>query len=208
MQCTVCGQSYGLTHNCPGIAPAVDAEELAPPPLLRFAPVHYFLQGVKIACWDDGAIRRASRDNNALLYGWIFWAIGNAIILVQAFVQQALAGRDVHWGVVTVIIVVLLLLFALVELGRVGVCHLLARWLCHATGTYLGVLRALLLGSVLTWLFAIPYVGWPAGSIGMVAVLMLVFEEIDGIKRSQAFGIAFGVGLVIQVALYLLLHRG
>jgi len=40
MQCTVCGQDYGLTHTCAGIAPMTTAEEMAPPPGLRFAPLH------------------------------------------------------------------------------------------------------------------------------------------------------------------------
>jgi hypothetical protein len=38
-----------------------------------------------------------------------------------------------------------------------------------------------------------------------IAVLMCVFEEVDGIRRMQAFGLAFGVGLVFWVLTFVLL---
>lgn len=61
MQCTVCGQEYGLAHTCAGVAPLTTPEETVPPSGLRFAPIHYFGEAVKILCWDDAAVRRASR---------------------------------------------------------------------------------------------------------------------------------------------------
>jgi len=79
MQCSVCGQDYGLTHVCAGIAPEVPADERAPTPRLRFDPVYYFVEAGRILCWDDAAVRRAARDNNSLLYGFLILAIFPAL---------------------------------------------------------------------------------------------------------------------------------
>ena len=43
-------------------------EEVAPPPS-EFAPFYYIRMAFNIVRWDDMAIRRASRDPNALVYG-------------------------------------------------------------------------------------------------------------------------------------------
>ena len=50
-----------------------------PPPGLRFAPVHYLNEAAKILTWDDEAVRRASRDNNSLLYGFLIVAIASVL---------------------------------------------------------------------------------------------------------------------------------
>jgi len=97
-QCSVCGQEYGLTHSCAGIAPLITADETAPPPKLRFAPLYYLDEAFKIMTWDDVAVRRASRDNNSLLYGFLILAIGTAIpfgFLVQKSFQL---GYPVPWS--------------------------------------------------------------------------------------------------------------
>src|SRR3989442_11016581 len=90
MRCSVCGQDYGLTHTCAGVAPA--AEETAPPQV-GFAPLHYFLEALRIARWDDAAVRRTARDSRALAYGVAVWAMGVALIFSPAVLQLAAAGR-------------------------------------------------------------------------------------------------------------------
>lgn len=92
MQCAVCGQSYGLTHACPGIAAPVPLEETGPSPRLRFDPLHYFSEAFKILRWDDAAVRRASRDNNALLYGFVILLAASALPFVPVQLRNASLG--------------------------------------------------------------------------------------------------------------------
>lgn len=92
------------------------------------------------------------------------------------------------------------LIFALVAMAAVtlvqlGLCHLIAKWFFGGTGTFVGIMRPLLLAWFVNGLFVIPLVGPPAAGIAWIAVLMLVFEEIDGIRRMQAFFISAGVNI-------------
>jgi hypothetical protein len=53
-------------------------------------------------------------------------------------------------------------------------------------------------------LILIPFLGMLAAGIAWTAVLMMVFEELDGIGRLQAFGIAAGINIcftLLQLAL-------
>src|SRR6266571_954762 len=68
MKCNVCGQEYGVAHNCAGVAAAMTQEEAAPSPE-GFAPLYYLRLAFSIVRWDDISIRRASRDSKALPYG-------------------------------------------------------------------------------------------------------------------------------------------
>jgi hypothetical protein len=49
-----------------------------------------------------------------------------------------------------------------------------------------GIYRAMLLGSIVTCLFPIPVVGPLIAGLWMIAILMRVFEEVDGIERMKA----------------------
>jgi hypothetical protein len=79
-------------------------------------------------------------------------------------------------------------------LGQYGLCHLLARSWFGARGTYKGVLRPLLLGSVVTWLGVIPFVGVLVAGLWSIAVMMIVFENVEGISRLKAFGLSAVIG--------------
>jgi predicted exporter len=52
----------------------------------------------------------------------------------------------------------------------------------------------------------IPVVGVLASAIAGTAVLMMVFEEVDGIGRLQAFLISAGINTIFLVLLYVLPH--
>jgi hypothetical protein len=88
-----------------------------------------------------------------------------------------------------------LVVMAFITFIQLGLCHLIAKWLFGGTGTFMGIMRPLLLGWFVNALILIPVVGlWPA-AIAWTAVLMLVFEEVDGIGRLQAFFISAGINL-------------
>jgi hypothetical protein len=200
MQCAVCGQDYGLTHTCTGIAPMATAEETAPPPGLRFAPVYYLNEAFKILCWDDAAVRRASRDNNSLLYGLLI------LLIAPAFPFGLLAYRDISLGYPVPWALIasrygMVLLYSLVWIFlQIGLSHLLAKTLFDAKGSYVAIMRAYLLGQMYRWLSVVPIAGGILTVAGGVAVLMLVFEEVDGIERMKAFGLAASIGVIFWLA--------
>jgi hypothetical protein len=199
MQCPVCGQDYGFTHKCAGIAPMTTPEETAPPPGLRFAPVHYFGEAVKILCWDDAAVRRASRDNNPWLYGFLIVAIAPALPLGLLTLRNASLGYPVPWGLI-ISRYAFTLVFSLVWIVlQIGLSHVLAKTLFDAKGSYVAIMRAYLLGQLFRWLAIVPVVGGLLTGVGGIAVLMLVFEEVDGIERMKAFGLATVIGVVFGI---------
>jgi hypothetical protein len=196
MKCELCGQEYGLAHNCAGVAPSLTHEEAAPPPD-GFAPLYYLRLAINIVRWDDISIRRASRDSKAGFYGAFFWAVTATVILVFTALPQMLRTMNVPGPAMTIGLVVGLIfglvIMAVITFIQLGLCHLIAKWFFGGTGTFTGIMRPLLLGWIVNVLILIPVVGLVAAGVGWTAVLMLVFEEIDGIGRLQAFFIAAGI---------------
>lgn len=47
MKCELCGQQYGLAHNCAGVAPSMTQEEAVPPPD-GFVPLYYLRLALNI----------------------------------------------------------------------------------------------------------------------------------------------------------------
>jgi len=199
MICSVCGQSYGLTHNCGGIAPQLESDE--PPSKVGFAPAYYFIQGWKIVFWDDVAIRRNARDARALFYGILFWIIGASLPLLLGFAVAAANGVKLDPQKVTFALAMVpsAILF---DFLRFGICHFLAKKFFDGSGTFMPLMRALLLGSVVSWVAILPVVGPLLAAIGGTVVIMVVFEELDHIERMQAFLLAVGVNIVFAVLGY------
>lgn len=198
MRCPVCGADYAALHTCRG-APRTEGTS-EPPRRLRFAPTHYFHEALAIARWDELAIQRASRDNNALLYGLAFFSVAAVLPHSPALMRAGLAwlaGHLVPWRFILVELAQALVLSALLLFAYFGTCHLIARFVFGARGSYLSVLRAMLLGSLVLWLQIIPVVGPLVARLWWgVAILMWVFEEVDGIERLQALAIVlFGTPL-------------
>ena len=198
MRCDVCGMDYGLSHNCSGIAPLLTDEETAPPPG-GFSPGYYLRLAFNIVRWDDIAIRRASRDSRATYYGAVLWVVAAMLVLTGIALPRTLAA--IHFGGPAMIFGVIIgLSFGLAAMAfltfiQLGLCHLIAKWFFGGTGSYLGVMRPLLLGWFVNCLVLIPIVGTLAAAIAWTAVLMMVFEEVDGISRLQAFGISAGINV-------------
>jgi len=199
MQCAVCGQEYGVTHVCAGIAPLTTPEETAAPPRLRFAPLHYFGEAVKILCWDDAAVRRASRDNNSLLYGFVILAITPALPLALLVLRSAGLGYPIPWDLLVRRYALTLVIALIWMILQIGLAHLLAKTLFEAKGTYVAIMRAYLLGQLFQWLVVVPFIGGILSGLCGIAVLMMVFEEVDGIERMKAFGLAAAIGVAFWI---------
>ena len=199
MKCDVCGQDFGVAHNCAGVAAAYMTPEEAALAPKNFAPLYYLRLAFKIVSWDDVSIRRASRDFKCGIYGLFFWIAAATTILAFTAVPQLL--RSMHSsGPVAIIGLAIGLIFGLFVMGvitlvQLGLCHLIAKWFFGATGTFISVMRPLLLGWFVNVLILIPVVGLLASGIAWTAVLMLVFEEVDGIGRLQAFLISAGINV-------------
>jgi hypothetical protein len=211
MKCEFCGQEYGLAHNCPGVAPApMTQEETAPPPG-GFAPFYYLGLAFKIVRWDDVAIRRASRDSNAIFYGAFLWTISAFIILLFSAVPQILNNPKLSGPTLVIGLIVGLALglavMAIITAIQIGLCHLIAKWFFGGTGTYMGIVRPLLLGWFVNVLVLIPVAGAAVAGIAWTAVLMLVFEEVDGIGRLQAFFISAGINVCFFVLQLMIMTR-
>jgi hypothetical protein len=199
MICASCGQSYRLTHNCSGIAPQLESEER--PAKIGFPPAYYFTQGWKIIFWDSAAIRRNSRDSNALLYGILFWIIGASLPLLLNIAIAKSNGVTLDPQKLTLSLAIIVT-GLLVEFLRFGICHLLAKQFFGADGTFLPLIRSLFLGSVASWLIIVPAIGPLLVGIASTIVIMVVFEEIDHIERLQAFLLAVGVNVAFAVLIY------
>jgi hypothetical protein len=199
MICTVCGQSYGLTHNCPNVAPLIESEE--PPSKIGFPPVYYFLQGWKIIFWDDAAIRRNSRDPNALIYGILFWIVGATLPLFVNITIAVSNGLKLDPSKI-VLSLTIVMAGIIVEFSRFGICHFLAKKFFGGVGMFVPLVRALFLGSVASWLLIVPLIGPLLAGIGSTIVIMVVFEELDRIERMQAFLLAIGVNIAFAVLIY------
>jgi hypothetical protein len=199
----------GFPHMCSGIAPALTPEEAELPPD-GIAPAYYLRLAFNIARWDDVAVRRAARDPNSAFYGSVFCSIVAAIIFLATALpgllrREGTTPGTIFWGLLLGLVFVWVYMGALAVV-QVGLSHFVAKWFLGATGTLVGVLRPLLLGWFVNGLALIPAVGPIAAAIAWTAVLMLVFEEVDGIGRMQAFVISAGINAVF-LALSFLLSR-
>ena len=202
MICNVCGMEYGLSHNCPGPLSSAGQDILAEG---LHAPTdaglgYYLGEALKIARWDDIAIRRNAKDPRATPFALIFWGVSMLLVLlVTSFSTfSRVFPRDNLVALVIGAAVGLtfgLVVMAAITFAQLGLCHLIARWFFGATGKFRELMRPLLLAWFVNCLALIPVAGMLLAGIGWTAVLMMVFEEVDGIGRLQAFGISAGINI-------------
>lgn len=209
MKCDVCGMEYAGSHDCPGIAPPLIPEEMAPPPE-GICPGYYLRMAFNVARLHGSAIRRASRDPDALFYGAVFGTIAAAIIflvtaLPKMLTREGATAGAVFWGLI------LGLLFVCVYSGavaiiQIGVAHFIARCFLGGEGTFFAVMRPALLGWFVNCLTPIPVVGPTLAAIAWTAILMTVLEEVDRTARLPAFLISAGINAIFLALLYLVPH--
>lgn len=202
MVCNICGLEYGLSHNCPGPLSTAGQDILSAG---LQAPTdgglgYYLGEALKIVRWDDIAIRRNAKDPRATLYAILFWLVSMLLILLATSfpaLSRALAGANPPAMIIGAVVGLTfgLLVMGLITFAQLGLCHLIAKWLLSATGKFTELIRPLLLGWFVNCLMLIPVAGMLLAGIGWTAVLMMVFEEVDGIGRLQAFGISAGINI-------------
>ena len=202
MVCNVCGLEYGLSHNCPGPLSAAGQDILSAG---LQAPTdgglgYYLGEAYKIVRWDDIAIRRTAKDSRATLYAVLFWLAAMLFILLPTSLQvlsRVLANANPIATVIGTVVglTVGLFVMGLITFAQLGLCHLIAKWFFGATGKFIELMRPLLLGWFVNCLMLIPVAGMLLAAVGWTAVLMMVFEEVDGIGRLQAFGISAGINI-------------
>jgi hypothetical protein len=198
VKCGVCGQDYGVTHNCAGIAAMAEVSDVPAAPQ-GFALFHYLQEAFRIAIWNDAAIRRTMNDPNAILYGVLIYTFAVAMQLVIPVVRFLLAGRFEHAIIIAASLAILLIGAMILDLIRVAVCHALSKWFAAGSGEFTQLLGPLLLGSVVYVLVPIPFIGPLAGGIAWICVFAMVFQKVHGIEPLTAFLFSGAVGVVFFV---------
>ena len=197
MRCDVCGQEYGMSHNCPGPIPAA-ADPQNPVPE-GFALFHYLGEGWRIVRWDDVAIRRVMDDARALPYGILIWVLANTIpflTLVYLNAKRPATLSPVH---VAAVLGVILLYAAILWLVQMGVVHLVAKYFCAGDGKFIQIMRPLLLASMVFILQVIPIAGVLISGLAMVCVMVMVFDEVDGMPQLTAFLVSAAAGFGLRL---------
>ncbi len=210
MRCQACGMEYAGSHDCSAALPLMIPEEMRPPPD-GFCPGYYLRMAFDIARMDGVAIRRVSRDPDALFYGAVFSGISAAIIflvtaLPKMLTREGATGGTIFWGLLLGLTFVCLY-SGVVALVQIGAAHFVARCFLGGTGTFFAVMRPALLGWFLNCLTAVPVVGVPAAAIAWTLVLMMILEEVDGIGRLQALLISAGINAIFLALIYTLPHH-
>jgi hypothetical protein len=125
------------------------------------------------------------------------------ILLVTSFsaLRMVLSGSNPPAMVIGVVVglAVGLVVMGVITFAQLGLCHLIAKWFLGATGNFKELMRPLLLGWFVNCLMLIPVAGMLLAGIGWTAVLMMVFEEVDGIGRLQAFGVSAGINICFYI---------
>ncbi|MBS1840517.1 MAG: hypothetical protein JSS69_14385 [Acidobacteria bacterium] len=207
MKCEVCGQEYGVAHNCAGVAAAADTSSVAPAPQ-GFALVHYLGEAFRIVTWDDAAIRRMMTDPRAILYGIMVYIVVVSLQLAIPITTLILAGRIEHSIIIASSLAILILSAALLDFIRVGICHCLSKWFAGGSGKFSQLFGPVLLGSIVYVLVLIPFVGPLLAGLAWIAVFAMVFQEVHGIAPLTAilFSAAVGIALFL-LEIYALPHH-
>jgi hypothetical protein len=209
MRCEVCGFEFAGSHDCSGIQPHALPEEMMPPPD-GICPGYYLAMAFRIAGCDGIAIRRTSRDPDALFYGAIFSTIAASITFFVTALPKMLTreGRTpgtIFWGLLLGLLFVCIYSVAVVFI-QIGVAHFIVRTLLRGEGTLFAAMQPALLGCFVNCLSLIPVAGPALAATAWTAVMMKVLEEVDGTARVPALLISATINGIFLALLYLVSH--
>jgi hypothetical protein len=176
------------------ISDAVDASSAPIVDRLGEGPMRYVRAALAIARMDTEVMVVISRDRQAIWYGVALTAItaGWTVML------QVLTTRSLLAALLTLIFVPAFAV--LVSALSTAAIHGAAKIIFGATGTYVGVLRVLWLGSLVGMLAIVPVLGQIVSGLWSTLIMMVTFQEVDGIDRIQALGLS----LALNAAIYLI----
>jgi hypothetical protein len=197
MKCEVCGQDYGLAHNCAGIAAAAEVSDVPAPPE-GFALFHYLQEAFRIATWDNSAIRRTINDPRALQYGLLVYLV-ISLLPSSYYLVRLISLHDDAAKRVAIGMAIGLPLGLAFDLGKIGICHLLAKWFSGANGKFTQLLPPLFLGYVVFLLALFPYFGFMAAALAWICVFVMVFQEVDDLEYLTAFLYSASVNVALIV---------
>jgi hypothetical protein len=198
MRCELCGQEYGVAHNCAEVPPAPPLSDIQPPE--DFALWHYLKEAYRIATWDDDAIHRTMNDPRAILYGAIVYTLSVGVQLLVPVTKFMLGGQFEFSIIVGSSLAVVVLSAVFSDLVRISICHFLAKRFAGGTGKFTQLLGPFLLGSIVYLAALIPGPGAFYAGIGSIAVFAKTFQEVHGIKPLTAILFSAGVGMVFLIA--------
>ena len=155
------------------------------------APFGYLREAVRIARFDDDAIGRMSKNRGALVYGAVIMAIGTLLAYAVALVGE---GRNPAADPSSPVEVIAGAVFMVVaglagSALRVAFIHGLAKMVFGANGTFVGVLRVVWLASIVGWLAVVPVLGLIVAGVWMLILILVTFEQVDGVERLQALAL-------------------
>ena len=194
---------YGVSHRCPAtLSPEVRRileEGLRAP--VDGGIAYYIGEAGKLLQWDDEAIRRNAKDPRATGYGLLFWTAALAVITFLPRIMKSfgdlpeLRQTPIPYGVLGGMAYGAIGMTAL-SLLQIGLCFLVSKWFLAGRGTFVEVLRPLMMIWFVNCLVLFPRgIIYAAGA--WTIALMMVFEEVMGISRMQAFCISAGINICV-----------
>jgi hypothetical protein len=205
MLCAVCGQPDEINHDCKEIVPW--GVEQDPPPASGLAIGYFLKQAIKIIRWDDAAVYRAVHDTRAFYAGILCWLIGQLFPVIAGTAIAVSNGGRFYPALFFKFVAIFLPFAAVYDFVRYGICHLIAKLFFGAKASFSALIRPILLGSLVATLAVVPVVGLFLAGAGTIAIVMLVFEEVDHIERMQAFMISAAVNIAALIGFVMLVPR-
>ena len=178
-----------------------------PAPIQVSGPVRAIRHAIGIARLDTTAMQSASRDRQALLYGAV--VAGVAIlpqVVAGTFASATLASETLTPDASAILTVsaVAVIMRLVTSAISTAIMHGAANLLFGATGSYVGLLRVLWLGSIVQVIAIVPVIGGLVAGIWSLLITLIAFEEVDGIERLQALVLAVGsaaIGYAMAIVL-------
>jgi len=164
-------------------------------PVLRGqGPAWYAQEMFRVIKLDVEAMGRVAKDPAALGYAVVVKVL---TVVVRLLAGLALAGPPAA-GFAGALVAGTAMVLAADIVGLLLV-HGAAKVIFGATGSFLGLIRVLWLGSLIGCLAIVPVVGGIVAGIWGLLMMMVAFQEVDGIERLQALALSFGVSAVVYL---------